>query len=197
MTAVFGHARRLQEMQGQISNLSAELAHYQQRFEHMPEGFALGEAVLSTAGKLVDYRYLEVNAAFCQATGLPRDIVGHPSQEWASPQQAGWREPLCGIALDGLPRRFQQHNPDTGHHYEVYGYCPAPGQFALLYRDISHQLQLEQRLVERESHLLQIIESLPGMVWTAGPDGRVDYLSPQWRAYIHPSPAPSPRCLPM
>jgi PAS domain S-box-containing protein len=175
--------QRLQELQAEVTYLHAELSRCQQCFQRMIEGFVLGEIMMDTEGRPVDFRILEVNDAFYQETGLPREILGRPSREWAPQQEAAWLERYGSIALTGVPQRFQQFNIDTGRHYDINGFCPTPGKFALLFRDVSDQVRLEQRLREREYHLRQIIEGLPGIVWTATPRGEVDYASPQWLTF--------------
>src|SRR3984957_2084331 len=57
--------------------------------------------------------------------------------------------------------------------------------------------QTEQELRSREEHFRLLADSLPQLVWTAGPDGRIDYTNalpggygagghPHWEGIIHP-----------
>ena len=48
---------------------------YRNLFESMDEGFALCEMIYDEAGKPVDFRYLSVNPAFANLTGLPVERV--------------------------------------------------------------------------------------------------------------------------
>ncbi|RJG04104.1 EAL and GGDEF domain-containing protein [Noviherbaspirillum sedimenti] len=45
-----------------------------------------------------------------------------------------------------------------------------------------------QALRERARHLEEILFGLPGMVWAASADGRIDFLSQQWAAYTGSDP---------
>lgn len=49
--------------------------------------------------------------------------------------------------------------------------------------DITEHRRAEDLIRESERRFRQVVESLPQLVWTCGPDGRCDYLSPQWVAY--------------
>src|SRR5262249_54441157 len=49
--------------------------------------------------------------------------------------------------------------------------------------DVTDRKRLERELRASEHRFRQIAESLPQLVWTAGPDGEGEYLSPQWLTY--------------
>ncbi len=49
--------------------------------------------------------------------------------------------------------------------------------------DVSRRRFAEAALRDSEHRYLQLIESLPQLIWTCGPDGDCDYLSTQWVNY--------------
>jgi PAS domain S-box-containing protein len=49
--------------------------------------------------------------------------------------------------------------------------------------DITLVREAEDALLESENRFRQMIEALPLLAWTCEPDGRCDYLSPQWVAF--------------
>ena len=49
--------------------------------------------------------------------------------------------------------------------------------------DITERKEAEKAIQESKAHLIQLIESLPQLVWTTHPDGVCDYLSKQWLEY--------------
>jgi PAS domain S-box-containing protein len=59
----------------------------------------------------------------------------------------------------------------------------APTRMIGILADITDRVRAEKDLRESESRFRQLAESLPLLVWTCGPDGSCDYLSPQWVAY--------------
>ena len=46
--------------------------------------------------------------------------------------------------------------------------------------DITTAKEIEESLRESEVRFRQLVESLPQLLWTSQPDGRCDYVSPQW-----------------
>jgi PAS domain S-box-containing protein len=54
--------------------------------------------------------------------------------------------------------------------------------------DIEERKQAEEKLRRRERDLHSIIETIPTMVWSAAPDGSVDFFNPRWLDYTGLSP---------
>jgi PAS domain S-box-containing protein len=55
--------------------------------------------------------------------------------------------------------------------------------FTKVVRDLTERKMSEEQLRRSETFLRVLTESLPQLVWTCGPDGKCDYLSPQWVRY--------------
>src|SRR6266853_1282292 len=54
--------------------------------------------------------------------------------------------------------------------------------------DIEERKQAEEKLRRSEGDLHSIIETIPAMVWSAAPDGTVDFFNPRWLDYTSLSP---------
>ncbi len=54
--------------------------------------------------------------------------------------------------------------------------------------DITERRRAEAALAESEARFRTLAEALPGFVWTAGPDGALDWVSPRWHAYSGAEP---------
>src|SRR6266481_5924429 len=54
--------------------------------------------------------------------------------------------------------------------------------------DIEERKTAEEKLRRSELDLHSIIETIPTMVWSAAPDGSVDFFNPRWRDYTGLSP---------
>jgi PAS domain S-box-containing protein len=55
--------------------------------------------------------------------------------------------------------------------------------YAALQKELEEQRRSEARLRDSETRWRQLAEAMPHLVWTCGPDGKCDYLSPQWLTY--------------
>lgn len=156
---------------------------YRTLFTNMTEAIAIGEPILDDRGEPVDLRLLEVNDAFYRETGLPRGVIGRPMRDYLPKLERVWVQRHATVALTGQPHRFDEYNTDTGRCYQTYAFSPSPGKFASLFMDVTEERQLSAALHERESFLRQLINALPGIVWTTTQDGLIDFWSPQWMEY--------------
>lgn len=145
--------RDVTEMRKTQEALRESEERYRTLFTRMMEGFALGEAVLDESGNPVDFRFLEINDAFEKETGLKRDILRKPMSEVLPNLERHWIDTYCGVALTGVPIRFNNYNKDTERHYDVYCYSPARGRFAILFRDVTKEKQDEDALLKRTEEL--------------------------------------------
>lgn len=50
-------------------------------------------------------------------------------------------------------------------------------------RDITERKRMEAELIASESRFRQLADTMPQMVWTARPDGHVDYYNERWHAF--------------
>jgi PAS domain S-box-containing protein len=119
---------------------------YRALFENMSEGFALHEIILRD-GVPCDYRFLDVNPAFEALTGLKRsDVVGRSVGEVLPGDDPHWVRTYGAVALTGESVRFEHFSRVLNRHYQVFAYRPAPGQFAVLFHDITEHRRLEEAL---------------------------------------------------
>jgi PAS domain S-box-containing protein len=53
----------------------------------------------------------------------------------------------------------------------------------LVFRDITERRRNEQRLRESEQRFRELADAMPQIVWTARPDGQIDYLNDRWTEF--------------
>ena len=124
---------------------------YRSLFDNMTEGFALHEILTDVQGRPVDYRFLEVNPAFEQLTGLKRtDLLGRTVMEVLPGTEDSWIENYGRVALSGEPTHFESYSGALGRWYEVFAYQPLLRQFAVVFTDITRRKRMEDEL--RRSH---------------------------------------------
>jgi PAS domain S-box-containing protein len=129
-------------------------AHYRTLFSNMSEAFALHEIICDQRGMPSDYRFLEINSAFEQQTGLMRDaVIGRRLLEIIPDEDHYWIEIYGRVALTGTTERFTRYSAAINRHYSVYAFSPAPGQFATLFTDATDRIVSEQSLRASETRL--------------------------------------------
>jgi two-component system cell cycle sensor histidine kinase/response regulator CckA len=149
-------------------------ADHQTLFREMLDGCALHEIVCDEQGAPVDYRFLAVNPAFENMTGLKaNDIVGHNVLEVLPGTERHWIQTYGKVALTGVPVFFESYHAPLGKHFQVTAFQPALHQFACIFTDITERMKAEERL-----RLTQIsVDSALDMIAWIGADGRLLYVN--------------------
>jgi PAS domain S-box-containing protein len=81
------------------------------------------------------------------------------------------------IARDGTERPIDDSAaPIHGAAGEIIG-------VVLIFRDVAEQRQAEAELRRSEAQFRQLADALPQIVWTARPDGYLDYYNERWYEY--------------
>jgi PAS domain S-box-containing protein len=135
---------------------------YRSLFNTIDAGFCVIEMLFDGQGKPVDYRFLEVNAAFEKQTGL-HDAQGRLMRELAPTHEAHWFELYGKIALTGEPLHSVNEARALNRWYDVYAYrvgAPESRQVAILFNDISEHKRAEDELRRRAEELRAANEEL-------------------------------------
>ena len=144
-------------------------ARYRALFNAIDQGFCIIEMLFDGDDRPCDYRFLEVNAAFTQHTGLD-DAVGKTILSLRPDHEKHWFEIYGRVALTGEPVRFEREAAALGRWYDVYAFridAPEQRRVAVLFRDITAQKRSDDRTrllaVEadhRTKNLLSVIASM-------------------------------------
>ncbi len=122
----------------------------QMLFEGIFNAYALFELIPAEAGRSNAFRFIEVNSAFEQVTGLPReDVEKRLLSEVLPGIEPYWTEMLTESAVKRISNRIETYLGDLNQYFHVHVFSPAPGQAAMVLEDITDKKRGEQRLWRR------------------------------------------------
>ncbi|MEJ2038970.1 MAG: PAS domain S-box protein, partial [Desulfosarcinaceae bacterium] len=151
---------------------------YQLLFQSMSEGFALHQIILDSEGKPCDYLFQNVNPAFERLTGLKQeDVVGKTVREVIPTIEPYWIETYGKVALEGTPVHIENYSASLNGWYEVYAFCPSPGQFAALFTNINERKKVESELRESEKRYRELIQYAKSAIIRWRSDGTVTFFN--------------------
>ena len=128
---------------------------YRHLFNSIDEGFCIVEVLFDGQDQPLDFRFLEVNQAFQQQTGLA-NAIGQCMRDMVTDHEQHWSDIFGRIALTGKPARFQKPAKAFGCFYDVYAFPvgePGQGRVGILFHDIMAQKQAEMKLKKAHDHL--------------------------------------------
>lgn len=148
--------------------------HGKKLFRNMTVGFALHEMIYDADGAPEDYRFLMVNHAFENMTGLKRaEIIGRRATEVVPGLERSWIEAYGEVTRTGKPAWFQSYSAPLDRYYEVRAYRPDPGIFAVMVQDISERLKDEEALANRERLFRAVLDTTGEGFFMADAEGRL------------------------
>lgn len=132
-------------------------------FERMAEGFFVADAIRDANGRMVDFRFLEVNRAFEHLTDVPMaTAVGRRVTEIIPGVQPELIDTYARVVDTGEPMEFEVLIPALNDRwYEARARPLGPEQFSVLFLEITERkvAQLEQaRTAQRYRTLFESID---------------------------------------
>jgi PAS domain S-box-containing protein len=159
--------------------LRAEREEYARLFSSMISGFAEHEVVLDAQGRPVDYRFLAVNPAFEEQTGLARsEVVGRRVTEVMPGLEREWIERYGRVAITGVPDQFVLHTEGLGKSFQVQAYCSGPGRFAVTFTDITAMEEAREQLAASEERYRSYVENAPLAIFRVNAQGQYVEANP-------------------
>lgn len=162
--------------QAEVMHLQEEVARaklresedrYRTLFETMGQGYADCEMIRDSAGRAVDYRFIEINPAFERLTGISAaEVRGRTVREVIPGIEDFWIAAYDRIVREGRPERIEHEAASLGRWYEVHAYPLDGDRFAAVYEEITDRKRAEQTLrasEERQAFLLKLTDILQSM----------------------------------
>src|SRR3989344_693201 len=111
---------------------------YRNIFESMTEGFAYCQMIYDKSGSPIDFRYLYVNAAFTEQTGLPAEkVIGRTVKQVIPKIEPSWIETYNSVVQSGKSKHFENRVKSLGKYFEIRVWSVGTGQFCVIFSDIT------------------------------------------------------------
>lgn len=167
-----------QAMAAAEEELRASESRYRSLFEGMVNGAAVHQLLCDENGNPVDYRFLEMNAAFERLTGMNRsETLGKTVREVLKEVEPIWIERYGRVALTGVADHFESYSQALGRNYEVSVYRNAPMQFTVIITDVTVRRKAEDALRSSEEKFKAIANYAASWECWFDLDGRLLWMN--------------------
>jgi len=122
----------------------------------MKQGLAVHEVICDEVGKVVAYRFLDVNDSFKNLTGLKNETIFRKTVfKIQSGTEGYWNEKYGHVAMTGEPLQYENYSRELDRYFEIVVYSPRYMQFAVIISDITERKKLEtaQRVMMQEMEI--------------------------------------------
>jgi PAS domain S-box-containing protein len=120
---------------------------YRALFDSIDEGFCITQVKFDASGRAIDYRFLEVNRAFQEQSGIA-SASGKWAREIEPNLEQRWFDIYGHVARSGEPTRFVDYSQAMHRWFDVYAFRvgnPDEALVAILFTDITEKRQAEER----------------------------------------------------
>ena len=96
--------------------------------------------IYDVEGKVVDFVYLDANAAFLKPMNLSREqVIGRRATELLGTVEDYWFEAIGEIAKTGQDVHSEEKSGITGRYYDVYAWKARSNQVGVIFEDITQR----------------------------------------------------------
>ena len=139
--------RQVEERLGaSAARLRISEAHWRGLFERLDEGFVIAELVRDGEGRAIDWRYLDVNAAWGVLMGVdPTGVIGRTVREVLPGIEDEWIRDFAGVVETGEPLAFTRPVAGMNRWYEGRAFALDEDRFAVLFQEVTDRIRSETR----------------------------------------------------
>ncbi|MFN8010128.1 MAG: PAS domain S-box protein [Holophagaceae bacterium] len=139
---------------------------FQDLFSTIQEAFFLAEVLPGPDGQPEDWRFMEVNPAYCRIMGTTRELtVGHTARELFPGLEPEWFEAIFRTSETGRPGHRVGFVEGTGRWYESHYNSTRKGQVACLFQDVTERVEAERALADSEDKYRHLVEDSPDCIF--------------------------------
>nr|WP_272874829.1 PAS domain S-box protein [Roseomonas marmotae] len=169
--------------------------YWRELFEQLREGFVIGEVIRDSGGRVVDFRYLELNAAWEALLGHRRSsTLGRTVRQLIPDLDDAWLEDIARAVDSGAPVAFTRPAFDPHRWYAGRIHRLDDDRFAMIFSEVTEQ----RRADEQARRLAALAEQSSDFVGICEPDGWMVFLNRagcQMVGLPGPAAAPSTRII--
>lgn len=155
-------------------------------------GYAYHQIILDDDGVPCNYKFLEVNQAFEQFTGLKADDIIDKTVLDAIPNikldEVDWIAHYGDISLHNNKSVFEAYSISLQSWYKVEAYSPEKNYFVTLFTNITKTKKQQKNYIELENIFSNVIKQAPIPIMIHADDGEVLNISKTWEditGYTH------------
>ncbi len=158
-------ARDVSELDALVAQLRVSEERFRSLFHHSLSAVGVHEMLFDDTGRPADYRFLELNRAFGEQTGLPvAEALGRCVTEVIPGiRDTGLIEAYAEVVRSGTPLRTRRYVEPLRRHFDINAYRLGDTQFAVVFRDISDHVaaeDAERRELRRSKAVATLAHSL-------------------------------------
>ncbi|MDI6900650.1 MAG: ATP-binding protein [Anaerosomatales bacterium] len=143
-------------------------ARYRSIFSSMLDAVAHHEVIRDATGAIVDYRFLDVNDAFEELTGMAAsEVVGRTATEvfpTMAEEDAEWIASFARVVDEDTAVWFEREFGPLGRTYSVRAYRSGPERFGVVFTDVTGvreaTRQLQDEVAEHAEQLERLVAEL-------------------------------------
>lgn len=157
--------------------LRASEEKYRSLISSMNEGFALCQLVRNDDGRAVGYRYLEVNTAFTEVTGLSYEtIIGRDLSELFPDPYREWLDFYTKVVETGVPSRTEQYFEPLNRWYAVWAFPRGNDTFGALFDDVTERYRAEAELEKSRRRFALLSNTNSLLLTTQDPEAEIQVI---------------------
>ncbi|MFA1625052.1 PAS domain S-box protein, partial [Rhizobium mongolense] len=178
------------------TRLYRDLAEREAKIRRLVDANIIGIIIWDFEGRII-----EANDAFLHMVGYDRDDIVSGRLRWTDLTPAEWldrdvQQFVPKLKMTGSLQPFEKEyfRKDGSRVPVLIGVATlqeSGDQGVAFVLDLTERKRAEAAVRRSEEELREVIETVPAMVWTALPDGNVDFMSQRWQEFTGLSPEES------